>query len=313
MKYRSIVKAHMATSCQRVYLICGGSEAIRQDALMMLKKIIKQTFRWTYFRSYCSRMYTLKEVVDEPEKLLYRTEFNVFYITWKSGLLDEKQAKEFFRMCSGVGARRHVIIVAESPKLSTIFEKVYGKGSRGKTIECVLPVDDKVFANYVSARTEVFGMEVTKEIIKLLMTLPTTSMLNVFNILRYVKKDERNISDMMKMNLFRDSLEYELAEELIEKGKNAVLKHPGLDNLNAKMFFGAVQMRLIRILTIKSSAEQYGKQRDKMKLPPPVFKKYWGYAQKFDSRILLERLRLLLMLRRYSKYHHSVLILLNHW
>ena len=312
MRYQVIVQNHMMWNGKRVYYIYGGTETIRQDAEKIIRKIMKQTFG-VYGVKPCVRYLKLKEVVDEPELLLYRGEYNLFFIEWEQGLLDVAESKQFFRLCMQVGARRHVVITNGDSDSAEHFNKVYPKNSKGVAIECVMPVGDKPFENYLLKKLQISKVDVTQELMGELWVMPKASLINIFNVLRYLPSDEFGFAEMEQMKLFRDNLEYKLSEELIEKGKNAVLRNPGLDDVNAKLFFGAVQMRLMRILTIKSSSESYGKQKERMKLPPDVFKTYWNFAKKFDLRILLERLKLLLVLRRYTDYQHSVLILLNHW
>jgi hypothetical protein len=301
-----------------VWLIEGGEEIVRSDALYILKKKFQHPLARIKTKlplQYREVTYHLSDIVNLPTAVSTESAFTLTVIRWEKGLLNEKETKLFLRGCRD--SKYWFAIVDATGEVGKVFKEVFPKLSKGVSVDCrKISEDEESKKSLVSRRLGIVGASPNEDVIKYLASgdeIYGGWLFNIFYILEALKEPKVDVDMLRKHSLMVPNIEYYLMKTLLDKGKLAFLSLPTIDYDDGKLLRCIIR-ELILILnckTVRGNSDQ--KKCGMVGLPYMTFLAYKDKLKKVDLLLLYRRLYLTFKTLRYGGLKGSVLLLLSMW
>ena len=315
MTYLQLLRSYGAPANHKVYVLVGGEARLREDALRVLHRRIKNTLGREVLRAW----YHLDEIKAAPLEILHESIFDIRTIMWQPDLVAEDVAKTLLKELSVLSG--YSIIVDASSEVLPYFTAVYKKFGKGAMVDCskkpsVELIQGQKFGGFVTARLKVAGVKLPE--IPTLLDLTSKDMtvdtlFNIFSVLEALGEREVRGAFLRQLGLLRRSPETFLVEKLFSQGKQEVLRY-SFREVDSKKFFKRLYWGLILRLRVKSTKFMKATiASSKLNISLHHYCEYQKELKKIDYRDLYRRLYLVFSLLRWSSRPESVYLALLYW
>jgi len=320
MTYRQFLATfQVSLKDKKVFLVDGGTEAVRSDVLHILEKRFDKQKKALNLLHFKKTVYHLSEIVEFPYVILSESVYNLIILRWEAGLLNEKVIKILLRGFRST--KSWFVILDGSGEVIKLFMEIFPKGSSGVHVDCYrLPdaVLDK--KSLVRKRLGVLDIVLDDDVISYLANRESFDDSQIFNTFRILEVLGGNriwvgVSlDIFKMyGLLVPNIEYALMRILFDKGKLAFLSVPKLLYNDRKLIRYIIRelILMLKCKTVKGPTDQ--KRSSTVGVPYPVYLDYKKVVEKIELDLLYRRLFSSIEVFRYSDYPGSVLMLMSVW
>jgi hypothetical protein len=306
------------SSFRRMYLFIEGSPEVYVDIVRSGKKLLQVHFDDKYKNPPPIRYahFNLRDIKDHPDVMFYGDNYNFITLNWEDNLLDEEETTRILRNFVGVKRARKVgvfFIFNTSGSLEDYFrnESIVPKGDM-RIVRCKPGIE---ISKFIRCRIWASDFDMDEKIAKELADVPFKSLFNIFKIIEYAGLDYVNMSDANRLDLLRDSFEYRVARQLIEKGRQQVLNRIDLHLIEPQRFFAHVQRFLETFVWMRAVRDdkRWGEQKSELKVEYSKMQFLSNLDKKIADHDLRKWYYLCLRLSLWSSQPYSHLLLLYYW